>query len=168
VTLFTQRNEERPIIENLATTHGAKVQSQRTRVTLLGQSPSKYHRIGSLGLNLTYEGLLLGMRAGGPRRFQHRGSTSDTDPDKPSLYDEDRNTLSRLSHDQVIHTSEPWRRSGEGLPARGRLGRRSSPRRRPQAMDLGKNHRCARGPGAQRRGTVDTCRTLIHGTWKYL
>jgi hypothetical protein len=46
-------------------THRTKVQSQRARVMLLGEYPCKNHRIGSLGLHLTYEELLFGMRAGG-------------------------------------------------------------------------------------------------------
>jgi hypothetical protein len=47
VMLFTQRSEEFPIIETLVMTNGAKVQSQRVRVTLLGKSPCKSRRIGS-------------------------------------------------------------------------------------------------------------------------
>jgi hypothetical protein len=39
------------------------------------------------------------------------------DSDEPSFYDDSRNTPSPLSQDQVIHTAEPWRGSGEGFPA---------------------------------------------------
>jgi hypothetical protein len=63
------------IIETLVTTHGAKVQSQRARVTLSGESPRKNHRIDSSGLNLSCEGLLLGMWAGG-----HRDSNTEAHP----------------------------------------------------------------------------------------
>jgi hypothetical protein len=65
VTFFTQRSEERLIIETLIVTHGVKVLSQIVRVMLLGEYPRKNHRIDSLGLNLACEGLLLGKRAGG-------------------------------------------------------------------------------------------------------
>jgi hypothetical protein len=63
--LFTLQSKELLIIKTPITTHGLKVQSQRVRMTLFGESPRKNQRIGSSGLNLTYEGLLLGMRAGG-------------------------------------------------------------------------------------------------------
>jgi hypothetical protein len=63
--LFTLRSKELLIIKTPITTHGAKVQSQRVRMTLFGESLCKNHRISSSGLNLTYEGLSLGMRAGG-------------------------------------------------------------------------------------------------------
>jgi hypothetical protein len=42
-----------------------KVQSQCVRVTLLWESVCINHSFGSSGLNLAYEGLLLGMRKGG-------------------------------------------------------------------------------------------------------
>jgi hypothetical protein len=47
----------------------------RRRVTLLGESPRKYHRIDLSELNLAYEGLLLGMRA-----RVHRDSNTEAHP----------------------------------------------------------------------------------------
>jgi hypothetical protein len=52
-------------IETLFNKHKAKVRSQTVRVTLFGEYPHDYCRISSSGLNLTCEGLLLGMRARG-------------------------------------------------------------------------------------------------------
>jgi hypothetical protein len=72
---------------------------------------------------------VLGMRAGSPPRFRHQSSPSYMDPEEPSLYDDDCDTPSRLLSDQVIHMAEPWYKSGEGLPARGRS------RQRPQGDD---------------------------------
>jgi hypothetical protein len=50
--------------------------------------------------------LLLGMRAGGPRRFQHRSSPSHMNPDEPSLYDDDRDTTSRWAEAKIISVPE--------------------------------------------------------------
>jgi hypothetical protein len=55
------------IIETIITTKVAKVQPQRARVMLSGESPHKNHRISSSGLNLSCEGILLGKRAEGHR-----------------------------------------------------------------------------------------------------
>jgi hypothetical protein len=46
-----------------------KVQSQYVRVILFRESLHTNHRSGSSGLNLTCEGLLLGMRVEGYREF---------------------------------------------------------------------------------------------------
>jgi hypothetical protein len=65
VTLFKQRSGESLITETLVRAHEVNVQSQRARVTLFQDSPSNCHRVGSSGLNLVCNGLLLGMLAEG-------------------------------------------------------------------------------------------------------
>jgi hypothetical protein len=60
---FQWQSRERPVTETLVSAHKAKVQCQRARMTLSGESPHNYCRIGSSGSNLAYEGLLLGMQA---------------------------------------------------------------------------------------------------------
>jgi hypothetical protein len=132
VTLFTQRNEERLIIETLVTTHGAKVQFQRMRVTLSGEFPHKNHKIGLSGWNLACEGLLLGMRTGG-----HKDSNTEAHPRTRilmNLYF----TITTAPHLHLFRRIESscggtLPRIGRRTPsAGGRSHRRSSPRRRPQ------------------------------------
>jgi hypothetical protein len=55
-----------------------KPQPQYTRVTLLGTFGKINYRFGSLRLNLACEGLLLGMRAEGPKRFPQFSLTALT------------------------------------------------------------------------------------------
>jgi hypothetical protein len=73
------------------------------------------------------------------------------DPNEPLLYDDDRNTPSPLLQDQVSHTLEPWRGSGEGLLAQ--VGDHAEGRlcigALKMEMDRVKNHRCNGGPCAR-------------------
>jgi hypothetical protein len=72
---FQQRQTQCPIAETPINMNKVKVQSQRVRVTLSGESPHNYRRIGSSGLNLACEGLLLRMRAEGHEGSPHRSIT---------------------------------------------------------------------------------------------
>jgi hypothetical protein len=75
VMLFEQRTGQSLITKMLVKAHEVKVQFQRARVTLFRKSPRNCRRVSSLGLNLIYEGPLLGMQAGG-----HRDSCSRSSP----------------------------------------------------------------------------------------
>jgi hypothetical protein len=75
VMLFGQRTGQSLITKMLVKAHEVKVQFQRARVMLFRKSPRNCRRVSSLGLNLIYEGLLLGMQAEG-----HRDSCSRSSP----------------------------------------------------------------------------------------
>jgi hypothetical protein len=74
-----------------------------------------------LQLSLSNFGVLRLVGDAGRRswRFQNRGSPSDTNPDEPSLCNEDRNTPSPLLQDQLIYMAKPgcrWEVTLEVVP----------------------------------------------------
>jgi hypothetical protein len=73
---FRQQYRERLITEMHLPQTEAKVQSQRARVTLFEESLHNNRRISSSGLNLSHEGLLLGIQAGGHRHSRIMASPS--------------------------------------------------------------------------------------------
>jgi hypothetical protein len=130
------------ITETLIGTHKVKVQSQRARVMLFGESPHRYRKIGSSGSNLACEGLLLGMRAGGHGDPQARASPSEVIHSEPSPSDDvcdapshilQGKSATRRSFGLVEVMAEPDQTKD---PRReGRSRRRSPPHERPQGDD---------------------------------
>jgi hypothetical protein len=82
---FQKQSRERLDTESLIIAHKVKVQSQRARVSLFGESPHNYHMVNSSGLNLTCLGLLLGMQAEGHGDPLNQSSTLSS---KPSLHND--------------------------------------------------------------------------------
>jgi hypothetical protein len=74
--VFRQQCKECLITEAHPPQTEAKVQSQRERMTLFGESLHNNCRIGTLGLNLSHKGLLLGMQARGHRDSWIKASRS--------------------------------------------------------------------------------------------
>jgi hypothetical protein len=120
-------------------------------VTLSGESPRKNRRIGSSGLNLTCEGLLLGMRAGG-----HGDSQTEAHPQIQILMNL-RSAMKIATQVRLFHRikSSARRSPGAKSSTRWSLGvggmsrRRSSPCWRLQG-----------GDGLWRRSSV--CRMSLH------
>jgi hypothetical protein len=82
---------------------------------LFGESPHNYHRTGSSGSNLTYEGLLLRMHVGGHGDPQTRASLSKVNHSEPSFYDDTCDTPSYFFAMEVDYTAglQPSRGQGE-------------------------------------------------------
>jgi hypothetical protein len=95
------QSRELLITKTLVSAHKAKVQSQRARVMLFGEYPCIYRRIGLSRSNLTYEGLLLGMRAGGHGDPRARASPSEVNHSEPSLYNDTCGTLSHFLQEKL-------------------------------------------------------------------
>jgi hypothetical protein len=171
VTLFNKQNRERLITETLVGAHKANVQSQRVGVMLFGEAPHNYHRIGSSGSNLTCEGLLLVMRAGGHRDPQARASPSEVNHSEPLLSDDICDTPSHFLQGKL---ATRWSFSLVGVgwhQIRWRtLGAMVDhaevhPRTRglKAVMDGAEGHQSIGGPCLWRRSAVDTRHVPIGG-----
>jgi hypothetical protein len=102
--LFTAKGM--PDHQNLRYSSRSKCLIPKSEGDAFGEPPHRFRRIGSSGLNLFCDELLLGMRVGGPEVVEAE-VTLHLSLGKHSLYNNIYDTPSSLLQDQVVHTMEP-------------------------------------------------------------